>query len=578
MKLQTSAAMVMSLPAIWLSAILCATSLLIIESNRVGQIEARYAKILNKCNLLGQFNAQITFRVGAPDLRGDDTASELASIRKTIAELSPMLDSSPQSAKYLAALNNYVDELNGWLFGSRAQRKRLSPSNPYGKLAELNSITRGLTTAELERLPSKSKLPAESTIYAALATSVISCIAVAVIWSLRLRREIEQLAENTDRFGARRKLKKSRFRVYEFERLNDVLVNVDKVISDTTQRQRALMKNAADVILQVDNEGKVTACNPFAERILGQREDAIVGSSIFDFLESTACLSFETALQQASQTGASNAAGLKLRHRLGKIVECECVVQKGEESGELFCVMKDVTERNEVDRLKHEFLELVTHDLRSPLTSIAGTLALLEAGAMGSIPPEAGTEAASARRSAKRIVGLVNDLLDFEKLQAGKMPIKASEFDLHELVSRLLADFHHAAGGSNISVKILGAPLVVHADSDRISQVLANLVFNAIKHSPVGGEVRIDWRRNGATVLVTVEDQGRGIPENSRETIFNAFEQLSHGERGDAGSGLGLAICKLIIDSHPGCTIGVESAKPRGSRFWFTLPVAMRNA
>jgi signal transduction histidine kinase len=206
--------------------------------------------------------------------------------------------------------------------------------------------------------------------------------------------------------------------------------------------------------------------------------------------------------------------------------------------------------------------------------SIQVSLELLSAGAMGEMPEQARKELASAEYSATRLIHLINDLLDIDKMEAGKFDLELRSADLGWIFERCLRSVRAYADRHQVSIVVPDDDddAKVYADPDRLAQVVTNLLSNAIKYSPSGGEVTISYEDLSDATVVRITDRGRGIPAGLEEKIFERFQQVdAKDEREKKGTGLGLAICKAIIDAHHG-SIGVKSKEGEGSTFWFKVP------
>jgi signal transduction histidine kinase len=231
--------------------------------------------------------------------------------------------------------------------------------------------------------------------------------------------------------------------------------------------------------------------------------------------------------------------------------------------------------RAAMEKAKDEFVSVVSHELRTPLTSIRGSLGLIEGGALGTVPPELARMVAIARANTDRLVRLINDILDLEKIAAGKLELKLRPLDPADLVDAALTETQGIAGQARVdlawsAVEPGGARLL--GDRDRLIQVLVNLLSNAIKVSPPGGGVAIRIESAGGRVRITVRDRGPGIAARDLSRIFGRFQQIdSSDSRSRGGTGLGLSICKAIVEEHGG-TIGVDTAEGEGSDFWFEIP------
>ena len=233
---------------------------------------------------------------------------------------------------------------------------------------------------------------------------------------------------------------------------------------------------------------------------------------------------------------------------------------------------RDLQRRREVDRLKSEFVSVVSHELRTPLTSIHGSLGLLASGLLGSDKGKRMLEIAVTNTD--RLIRLINDILDIEKLESGAVQMHRTTCNAGELIQRSVDVMRAMAEEHKIRVTVGECNAPVDADCDRVVQCLTNLLSNAIKFSDPGGTVQLKARTSGDYVEFEVRDQGRGIPAEKRESIFERFHQVDASDsRRKGGTGLGLAITRSIVQQHGG-RIWVESQPGSGSAFFFTIPHA----
>jgi PAS domain S-box-containing protein len=236
-------------------------------------------------------------------------------------------------------------------------------------------------------------------------------------------------------------------------------------------------------------------------------------------------------------------------------------------------MIEDITERKEVERLKNELVSVVGHELRTPLTSIRGSLGLVEAGIAGELPPEARDMVVIARENTDRLVRLVNDTLDLERLEGGRVDVELRPVRAADLLAAAAQNVELLAAAAKVALEWADEGVELLADPDRIVQALVNLVGNAIKFSPEGSTVRISIARRDEDVLVSVCDQGRGIPADQLEAVFERFRQVDASDRREkGGTGLGLAISRAIVEQHGG-RIWAESPEGGGATFRFTLPL-----
>lgn len=237
------------------------------------------------------------------------------------------------------------------------------------------------------------------------------------------------------------------------------------------------------------------------------------------------------------------------------------------------CSLTDITERKEVEQLKNEFVSIVSHELRTPLTSVTGSLGLIQSGALGELPSKVEPLIKIAHSNTQRLVALVNDILDVEKIEAGHMEFHLDRVEATELCAQALAEnvFYGAKFGVTFEFQPEIGETHVSADKDRLLQLLANLLSNAAKFSPEGGRVVLKLTDHEGAVRFSVIDEGAGIPASKQDTIFEKFKQAdSSDSRAKAGTGLGLAICQSIAENHDS-KIHVSSQEGKGSTFYFDL-------
>lgn len=227
----------------------------------------------------------------------------------------------------------------------------------------------------------------------------------------------------------------------------------------------------------------------------------------------------------------------------------------------------------EASRRKQELMAMVAHDLRTPLTSIRASLSLMSMGAMGEMPDKAKRQIDGAEKNTKRLINLINDLLDIEKMEAGKMEMKFSSCVLQEIFDEAADSVREFAKNAKVEIEVAETSITFDSDQERLVRVLINLLGNAVKFSPPESTVKLTAEVIDNSVEVRVDDQGRGIPNDFKDKIFVRFQQVNPEDKQEKqGTGLGLAICKAIIEGHKG-TIGVDSELAKGSSFWFRIPI-----
>lgn len=359
---------------------------------------------------------------------------------------------------------------------------------------------------------------------------------------------------------------------------------IEATLREAERRWRTLLENVRLLVVGLDRTGKVEYVNPFFLELVGYTQAEVVGKDWFktflpphhrqqvrkSFLEQQK-QEFHTHYQNVIVTKAGEERTIAWNNTLLQNLQ-----------GDLIGTMsigEDITERQAIERMKDEFISVVSHELRTPLTSIHGALSLLSSGLINIQSDKGRRVIEIAAQSADRLVLLVNDILELERLESGKISLLKQPCNATDLMMKATDMLQVMANRAGITLSVSPHTIQLDADPDRIIQVLTNLLGNAIKFSPTGSTVwltvellRPCFSANPKQILFQVKDQGRGIPADKIESIFERFHQVDASDsRKKGGTGLGLAICRSIVQQHGG-QIWVESTLGQGSSFYFTLP------
>jgi PAS domain S-box-containing protein len=333
------------------------------------------------------------------------------------------------------------------------------------------------------------------------------------------------------------------------------------------------------VVLELSAEGTVTQVNHATEILFGYAAGELEGGSVKRLVRPEYQVDFDRQWAQLVSTRESM-TGLKIRtpRRDGIDLICEWTVTPlVNTQGDLLSVIaqgRDITAQLEAERMKKEFTSTLSHELRTPLTSIIGSLQLVNSGVLGEIDKDMADLTQVAERNGQRLLDLINDLLDIEKIESGKLKLAPEQIRIEELVREAMVLNQAFGERFKVRFELAGdaSGRQVRGDRKHLLQVMTNLLSNAAKFSPEGGVVEVTITENGANLRVGVHDRGSGIPENFRGRIFGRFTQAdSATTRQKGGTGLGLAICKRLIEKMQG-RIGFEDRAGGGTTFWFDLP------
>lgn len=325
-------------------------------------------------------------------------------------------------------------------------------------------------------------------------------------------------------------------------------------------------------IVRAESE-KFTYVNAAARRRLGWKDSGIEQHSLSELTQQSGGKAIRTACRRMIERGETSTQFEEALFDVPFHISIKFLPSHHNDDRFLI-VLNDISARLEQERTQSEFISTVSHELRSPLTSIKGAMGLMLSNATGDLPEKAVELLGIAHRNADRLVLILNDILDLEKISAGRMEFTMDDVDLRDLIRE--AQQANASIGERFGISIeatgLDNPLPVRTDPNRVIQVLNNLVSNACKFSKAGDTVSICVRDEGDSLRISVRDQGQGIALQDQPKIFEKFADLANSSRTTkGGTGLGLSICKAIVQSLGG-TIGFNSIEGNGTTFFFNLP------
>ena len=348
---------------------------------------------------------------------------------------------------------------------------------------------------------------------------------------------------------------------------------------ELSHQQEVLLDSVSDGICGLDSQGKVTFANPSATRLLGTPLDTLIGRPVHEVLHCPISAGRncdeDCPLLQSATTPCSRSGDDIIFRASGTSFPAEYVLTPIRRNGRFLgsvLSFRDISQRYALDRLKDEFISTVSHELRTPLTSIRGALGLLTSGILGETNEKASSLLRIAVTNSDRLVRLINDILDLERIQSGREPPAFRTVQLAGIVKQAIEDLRPVADAAGVQLIHDATQVEIAADSDHLLQVVTNLLSNAVKFSPPNSPVSVMLRPGITGVILSVIDHGRGIPADKLESIFGRFQQVDASDsRQKGGSGLGLAICRTIVMQHSG-RIWAERNPVRGSTFRVFLP------
>jgi PAS domain S-box-containing protein len=355
----------------------------------------------------------------------------------------------------------------------------------------------------------------------------------------------------------------------------------EQALSDSVQYTETILTHAVDGILTLDQQCRIQSVNRAMATLFGYPAQSLPGRPFSELLAPSCQADWHAYSERLEQVHTSDASASfqswRGQHAAGQLFPLELALARTAHRGQILYVgiLRDISERLRIEKMKSELVSTVSHELRTPLTSISGALGLILGKALGEVPAPVVSLLGIAHKNSVRLAHLVNDLLDMEKLVAGKLHF---ELKVEPLMPLVEAALESVAGygerlGVSFQIEQRADAVKVRVDVDRLQQVLANLLSNAAKYSNTGDTVQLKVRQEGMVARVEVIDRGPGIPPEFHSRIFQKFSQADSSDtREKGGTGLGLAISKELIERMNGL-IGFHSNPLVHTCFYFTLPV-----
>lgn len=360
----------------------------------------------------------------------------------------------------------------------------------------------------------------------------------------------------------------------------------EQKIAAQTKRLSAIIDNVVDAIITIDAVGTIESFNRAATTIFGYSEEEVIGKNVKMLMPDPYQSEHDGYLSNHIKTGEKKVIGIG-REVIGKrknnktfpmeLAVSEITLDKDKH---FVGIVRDITERKRIEQMQKEFVSTVSHELRTPLTSISGSLGLVLGGVTGELPEKAKNLLKIANNNSERLIHLINDILDIEKMSAGKMQFDFAVVDIIPLIRQAIDSNRGYGEKLNVSFTFnstASEPLMVRVDEKRIEQVMSNLLSNAAKYSPTDDQVVITLTALEKEVKISVHDQGKGIPEEFRAKIFDKFSQADSSDtRQKGGTGLGLNITKAIVEQHQG-QIDFNCEDGQGTTFNVVLPLCQES-
>ncbi|MBS2006631.1 MAG: hypothetical protein JST01_06300 [Cyanobacteria bacterium SZAS TMP-1] len=427
------------------------------------------------------------------------------------------------------------------------------------------------TSPEIQRA---NREQTRTTLKIGLAINVVMAFFVGLFFTRSIGARLKVILENTERLRRRQALNPGLRGADElalldraFHHMSEQIVADEEKLQESEQRVRSIIEQLPVGLMILRGDDKIDFANSTLKTMCATRKN-LVGRHISTLFAVTPPL----------DKGSNKVSELELLQDNGQKLAVEFSMVRFEIAGgdEMkLAIVLDVSERKAIQNIRQAFVSMVSHELATPLTAVGAYLSLLMAGQYGAISDQAQQEAGTAERNTRRLMKLIRDLLDLEKMESGTISINPVPCLLSQILRDAVTSVAALAAQNQVRIQTpQNAPEIeLLVDADRIVQVVINLLSNAVKFSQPGQTVIVEVQmQTNHDVEVRVTDQGRGIPREFMDAIFERFQQVeSDDSKKRGGTGLGLAIARAIVERHGG-RIGVRSELGKGSTFWFTLP------
>jgi PAS domain S-box-containing protein len=341
---------------------------------------------------------------------------------------------------------------------------------------------------------------------------------------------------------------------------------------ESAERENLIADHALDLICSLSPTRSIVAINPASLAQIGYAPVSLMGRAIDRILVEEEVAKLEQAMNRARSEQSPAQVDLVVKTMQGVLKDFRWTCEWSESASSYYCVARDVSSEKQLERVKQEFFSMVSHDLRTPITSVRAFMTHLESGGLyGTLSEKGQKQLRGVEENLDRMIRLTTDLLDLDKLEAGQMQIEQDTLSVKDLLNNSVDSLRQIAEQKRVSLVVQETDLEAYGDIHRLTQVLVNLLANAIKFSPEDSTVEINAVTMRHQIEIQVVDHGRGIPPAMQEIIFERYKQVEASDsKVKKGSGLGLAIAKAFVDAHNG-QIGVSSEEGKGTKFWFRI-------
>ncbi len=417
---------------------------------------------------------------------------------------------------------------------------------------------------------------AKSTVPMIVCGSLLLNVTLVAFFGLRIYKNVGErfmvLTDNVARLRRQEKLNYLQEGDDELAALDQSFHDMASALGESIARERDLIESAATIICAINGEFVIQTINPAAEKLLGFQISQLMGNSVLNLLGAPEQELLLETLYQVRYSASESELELQMKTAGGTIIDSFWMIKWSKDKGTWICLIQDISERKLAENMRQQIVNMVSHDIRSPLSTINLIFASLQTGGYGQLSEKAIELTQSGERACAKLLTLTGDLLALDKMESGMLSLEYAEVDLDELFTNVVSMMSAVAEKEKVVLKHQKCSLILIADRERLGQILINLLANAIKFSHPNGTVYLHASLLAGNIEIVVKDHGIGMEAHHLPFIFDRYRQVRSEEtKKKGGSGLGLAIAKALTELHGG-TITCTSEHGQGTCFYVTLP------
>ncbi|MBS1992098.1 MAG: PAS domain S-box protein [Cyanobacteria bacterium SZAS LIN-3] len=404
-----------------------------------------------------------------------------------------------------------------------------------------------------------------------LAFNIITAVVLWLTFNKRTNARLRVLITNAQAMAMDRPVFERLEGSDELTELQRVLLTMSSSLAQARTKERAVLDNAADIICSIDEKGVFVTASSAVQNLWHCDESDVLGRRLADIILEEDFEKTRRLMEEIRETGTTRTIENRVKTGAGQVVDVQWSITWSRDENNYICVVHDITERRHLERMRQDFLNMITHDIRTPLSSVQAFLNLLESSVYGQLNEKGSVKLKATEQSVELVIRLIKDMLDLEKAESGQLMLDLEDTSTQTVMLKAIDIVKPLAEQKNIELKPTGTDLPITVDQGRIVQVLVNLCGNAIKFAPAGTAVTLYSQMQGNKPTISVTDQGPGIKAEDQKRIFNKFEQVSAADAtARGGTGLGLAIARVLVENHGG-KLTVQSDGRSGTTFTVTF-------